>query len=116
MTFHSCTRILIVEDDAIIALMMESIVEDLGYQVVGPSTDFDTALHAAQSDDLDFALLDFNLGHGQNAGPIATILEGRGIPFAFTTGASPATIRQAFRQTPIISKPVVEEELFDLLP
>ncbi|MDB5623330.1 MAG: response regulator [Devosia sp.] len=116
MTFHSCTRILIVEDDAITASMMEAIIEDLGYQVVGPSTQFEAALAAARSDDLDFALLDFNLGHGQDVGPIAKILAGRGVPFAFTTGLPPAVIREAFEHTPIISKPVVEEELLDLLP
>ena len=116
MTFHSCTRILIVEDDAITASMMEAIVEDFGYQVVGPSTNFNAALDAAQTDEVDFAFLDFNLGEGQDVGPIANILTDRGIPFAFTTGAAPATIREAFGQTPIISKPVVEEELLDLLP
>ena len=116
MTFHSCTRVLIVEDDAITAAMMEAIVEDLGYEVVGPSSDFKAALDAARGDELDFALLDFNLGQGQDAGPIASILADRGIPFAFTTGAAPALIREAFDRTPIISKPVVEEELIDLLP
>jgi len=116
MSFHSCTRVLIVEDDVIIALMMVSIVEDLGYEVVGPSIDFNTALQIAKRDELDFALLDFNLGQGEDAGPIAGILADRGIPFAFTTGLSPASIRATYGEATIISKPVVEKELFDLLP
>lgn len=116
MAFNSCTRILIVEDDALIAMMLEGIVEDLGYEVVGPSTQFSTGLHAARFDDLDFALLDFNLENGQNAKPIADALAGRGIPFAFTTGDCPQTVRAVYEGAPIISKPVDEEELLDLLP
>ncbi len=116
MAFNSCTRVLIVEDDAIIAIMMESMVEDLGYRVVGPSTNFTTALQTAESAELDFALLDFALDDGRDAGEIAEVLTKRGIPFAFTTGAAPNEIRTVFKNTPIISKPVVEEELIDLLP
>jgi CheY-like chemotaxis protein len=116
MALNFCTSVLIVEDDAIVALMMEAIVEDLGYRVHGPSTDFDAALYAAQVADLDYALLDFYLADGQSAAPIADALEQRGIPFAFTTGGSPDRIRQAYKDAPIISKPVVEDELLDLLP
>ncbi len=116
MAFNSCTRVLIVEDDVIIASMMESIVEDFGYLVVGPASDFGAALNAAKLDDLDFALLDFNLGGGRNAAPIASALERRGIPFAFTTGDCPAVIRKFFADAPIISKPLNDEELIDLLP
>ena len=116
MAFNSCTRVLIVEDDAILASMMECVVEDFGYQIVGPAFDFHSALQSAHSDDVDFALLDFDLGSGRNAAPIARALAERGIPFAFTTGKAPAVVRKLFADAPIVSKPVDDDELLDVLP
>ena len=116
MAFNSCTRVLIVEDDAIVASMMEGIVEDFGYQIVGPASDFQSALRSANSDEVDFALLDFDLGGGRDPAPIASVLAERGIPFAFTTGGCPAIIRKLFADAPIVSKPIHDDELLDLLP
>jgi CheY-like chemotaxis protein len=108
--------VLIVEDDAIVASMMEGVVEDFGYQIVGPLLDFQSALRSADIDEVDFALLDFNLDNGKTAAPIAKALAERGIPFVFTTGECPAAIRKLFTDTPIIHKPVDDDELLDLLP
>ncbi len=116
VAFNSCTRVLIVEDDAIVASMMEGVVEDFGYQIVGPVFDFQSALQSADIDEVDFALLDFNLGNGETAAPIAKALAERGIPFVFTTGGCPAAIRKLFADTPIIHKPIDDGELLDLLP
>jgi CheY-like chemotaxis protein len=116
VAFNSCTRVLIVEDDAVVASMMEGIVEDIGHQIVGPAFDFKSALRLANIDEVDFALLDFDPGGGLNAAPIANTLAQRGIPFAFTTGRCSAIIRTLFADTPIVSKPVDDDELLDLLP
>ncbi len=116
MAFHSCTRVLIVEDDPIVASMMEVVVEDFGYQIVGPAFNFQSALRSAHTEEVDFALLDFDLGNGRDAAPIASVLAERGIPFAFTTGNCPAIIRKLFADAPVVSKPIDDDELLDLLP
>jgi DNA-binding response OmpR family regulator len=108
--------VLIVEDDAFVASMMEGVVEDFGYQVVGPMLDFQSALRSADVDEVDFALLDFNLGDGETAVPIAKALAERGIPFVFTTGGCSVAIHKIFADTPIMQKPVDDDELLDLLP
>ncbi len=116
VAFNSCTRVLIVEDDALVASMMEGVVEDFGYQIVGPALDFQSAPQSADKDEVDFALLDFKLGDGRNTAPVAEALARRGIPFVFTTGSRPAAIRELFADAPILSKPIDDDELFDLLP
>jgi CheY-like chemotaxis protein len=110
------TRILIVEDNQIIAAMMEAMVEDLGYWVVGPSRNLDDGLEHAKDDEVDFALLDYELGEGKTARPIVEVLRRREIPFAFTTGSDPREIRAAFGDVPVISKPVLDAELEAVLP
>lgn len=113
---HSLTRILIVEDNALLALEMEALVEDLGYWVIGPIQNLQDGLDHARADDFEFALLDFDLGHGTDATPIAEALSARGIPFAFTTGSDPGIIRKAFGVATIIAKPVSEGQLMAVLP
>lgn len=111
-----CTKVMIVEDDPLIALMMEQMVEDLGYWVVGPLHCLQDAIDHANDDDIDFALLDFNLGNGTDAIPVVEVLRSRGLPFVITTGTSPDLIRQQLPDCTIIGKPVVESELEHVLP
>ncbi len=115
MTANNAARVLIVEDDPIIALIMEEMVEDLGYLVVGPARTVEDGLALAGGDGLDFALLDFEIGDG-DASSIAQTCADRAIPFAFTTGNDPVALRQNFPEPPIISKPVLQAELLSVLP
>ena len=116
MTINSATNILIIEDNVLVGLMLQDIVEDLGYRVVGPYLNLHDGLDHASRDDLDFALLDFDLGDGTDAIPIAEALTRRGIPFAFTSGTSPRVIRDFLPGAMIIGKPVTETELLRILP
>lgn len=104
-------RILIVEDEGLILLTILDVVQDLGCEVAG------TAMRAAAAIDLigrtaiDAALLDVNLGHGESSGPVAAALAARGIPFAFVTGYAADGVPEAFRDRPVLSKPVDERLL-----
>jgi DNA-binding response OmpR family regulator len=78
-------RVLVVEDEMLIASWLEQILQRSGYDVVGPFGRLAAALEAAQSQSFDAALLDLNL-HGEMAFQVAYTLRSRGTPFAFVTG------------------------------
>lgn len=115
MALGNRAKILIVEDDAIIAAGMEAMVEELGYWVVGPYQNLQDAVDHANADDIDFGLLDFNLGNGTDALPVVEALEQRGVPFAITSGTDPRAVRLALPGCRILLKPVRESELARVL-
>jgi CheY-like chemotaxis protein len=79
-------RVIVVEDDSLICLLIEDMLSDLGCKVVGAAGDFKKAIELAQREEgIDVAILDVNLG-GQLVFPVADILSKRGIPFLFATG------------------------------
>jgi CheY-like chemotaxis protein len=79
-------RVLVVEDDSLICLLLEDMLSELGCKVVGTACNFQRAIELARRDDsIDLAILDVNLG-GQLVFPVADILSERGIPFVFATG------------------------------
>jgi len=79
-------RVIVVEDDSLICLLMEDMLSDLGCKVVGTAGDFKKATELARRDEgIDVAVLDVNLG-GQLVFPVDDILSRRGIPFLFATG------------------------------
>ena len=106
-------RILVVEDESMIWMLIEDGLSEEGCQVVGPAARLDDALHAAASETLDAALLDVNLG-GQPAYPVADILAKRGIPFAFLTGYGEAGLNEAYRHRPVLKKPFTLNKLVAL--
>ena len=113
---HALTRVLIVEDDPIIASMTAMMVEDLGYWVVGPLATLNEALEQVESTEVDFALLDYDLGQGTTAAPLCERLRARNIPFVMTSGTNPQLIREALGKVRVLGKPVVESELQEVLP
>jgi PAS domain S-box-containing protein len=106
---NAMKRVLIVEDDAIIGMMMREILSDHGLFVVGPCCSVAEAL-AAAGGELDCAILDLNLG-GEPVYPVATTLVARNIPFAFVTGYGRESIDTKFAQVPILQKPITREGL-----
>lgn len=106
-------RILVVEDESMIWMLIEDGLSEEGCQVVGPAARLDDALRAAASETLDAALLDVNLG-GQPAYPVADILAERGIPFAFLTGYGEAGLNEAYRHRPVLKKPFTLNKLVAL--
>lgn len=96
-------RILIVEDEAIVAMVMEEMIQDLGYEVVGPAGTVVAAEAAIAANAIDAALLDLHIG-GTSALPLARLLAARNVPFAFATGeSSPAAVE--FPHARILHKP-----------
>jgi len=83
-------RILVVEDTALVSMLIETMIEDMGWIVVGPATQLREAVEAAGSQALDAAVVDVNL-NGEASWEVAKILRDRGVPFVFTTGYSEQT-------------------------
>ncbi len=103
-------RILLVEDESLIALMMEEALRDLDLDVVGPFGTVEDALAAVDRERIDGGILDINLG-GEMAYPIARILQARHVPFVFMTGYAADTIGPPFPGVPIFQKPLGRESL-----
>jgi DNA-binding response OmpR family regulator len=103
-------RVLVVEDEAMIAMMLEDMLADLGHTVVAIAGRLDTALDIARETDADFAILDVNLS-GQSSFPVAQVLIERGLPFVFATGYGGLGVEAPFRNAPTLQKPF---ELRDL--
>jgi two-component sensor histidine kinase/DNA-binding response OmpR family regulator len=103
-------RVLLVEDEALVAMMIQECLGDFGYQVVGPIATASEAAVQAKDGSFEAAVLDINLGDGA-VYPIAEMLTARGIPFVFVTGYEADTIDARFRKTPILQKPIEREVL-----
>lgn len=103
-------RVLVVEDEMLVALNLEDLLVDLGAEVVGPAMRLETALDLARSERLDVAVLDINL-HGGRSYPVAEVLRDRGLPFIFATGYGHAEGSEAFAHVPTLTKPYRSGEL-----
>ncbi|MCJ8143775.1 response regulator [Ancylobacter sp. A5.8] len=105
-------RIFIVEDESLVALMIEAMVEELGGQVIGSARRIDEALDFVGSshEQIDIALLDINLG-GMHSYEIAQAVTGWGIPLVFSTGYNDGSIIEEWRSQPLLSKPFQLAEL-----
>jgi DNA-binding response OmpR family regulator len=82
---HRKPRVLIVEDETMVSMLIEDMTSDLGAEVVGPAAKFEQAMALALEADFDLAVLDVNLD-GLVVYPVADVLRDRGIPFIFLTG------------------------------
>jgi CheY-like chemotaxis protein len=80
-------RVLLVEDEIMVALLLEEMLADLGHEVVGPVARLDKAVAMARQEALDIAILDVNL-NGKEVFPVAAVLSARGIPFFFVTATA----------------------------
>ena len=103
-------RILVVEDEALIAAMVEDMLQDLGAVVVGPASTIEKGLALAGSEAIDAALLDVNV-RDQRIDPVADILTGRGIPMLFATGYGSGAFADASGVCAFIDKPYTQERL-----
>jgi DNA-binding response OmpR family regulator len=107
-------RILVVEDDFLVATLLAQILESVGWQVVGPVAHLATALDAAASGGFDAAVLDINLG-GQTVYPVAEVLDARRVPFVFVTAAGREALPPLFCGRPHLGKPFAPGELIGLV-
>ena len=107
-------RVLVVEDEAMIAMHVEDMVEEFGSEVVGPAARIEEALSHASGAELDAAILDINVG-GSVIYPVAHVLEERGIPIIFASGYGSKTLPARFKGRPVLSKPFSFEALTQAL-
>jgi CheY-like chemotaxis protein len=107
-------RVLVVEDEMMVSMLIEDMLTDLGCIVVGPASRLDEAIELAKVSEIDCAVLDVNLG-GQPIFPLADLLRERGRPFAFATGYGDAGVRDVDRGTPVLQKPFREGDLARVL-
>jgi CheY-like chemotaxis protein len=103
-------QVLIVEDEAMISMLLEDMLVDLGSEVVGPAAKLDHALTLALQADIDVGLLDINVS-GMVVFPVADVLRYRGIPFIFSTGYDAGALPERFRDSPTLLKPFSLEHL-----
>lgn len=103
-------RILVVEDEMLIGMLLEDMLSDMGYDVVAVVPRLKDALAAAERDNFDIAILDVHL-HGENAFPVAEALIGKNIPFVFATGYGERGLPESYRSRPVLQKPFAKDDL-----
>jgi PAS domain S-box-containing protein len=108
------SRIMLVEDEVIVGMMMRDFLDEIGCVVSGPLHSVSEALPVAERAELDFAILDVNLGR-ETVYPVAELLSARKIPFLFLTGYGPESIDRRFSGVRILQKPVDRETLRQLV-
>jgi CheY-like chemotaxis protein len=97
-------RILVVDDEPLIAMLVEDWLNELQCETVGPAGSAPEALALIDGVELDGAILDVSLG-GHNSFAVADALLDRGVPFAFATGRGVECIEQRFKDAPTLAKP-----------
>jgi CheY-like chemotaxis protein len=103
-------RVFVVEDEAMVSMMIEDTLADIGCLVAGTAARLDEAIENVASLDFDLAILDVNL-NGVRAYPLAEVLVNRGIPLLFVTGYGEAGVPDDFRYIPLLSKPFRQRDL-----
>ena len=107
-------RVLIVEDEALVTMLIEDALTDFGCEIVGLAAHLDEAMEKARSLRLDAAILDVNL-NGDLTYPVAQALYDRGIPFIFATGYGIAGRPENFGSAPVLTKPFQQGDLKEAL-
>jgi DNA-binding response OmpR family regulator len=102
-------EVLIVEDEALVAMLLEDWLSEFGFESRVCATVSD-AIAAATAEDFELAILDVNLG-GSFSYPIADALIAHGVPFAFATGYGQRGVKETYAAVPVISKPIERERL-----
>jgi CheY-like chemotaxis protein len=102
-------RILVVEDEAMISMLLEDMVLDCGGEIVGPAAKFDDALELAHQAQFGVAVLDLNL-NGTLSYPIAEVIRRRGIPVIFATGYGTDGLLDRFSDCPTLQKPFSQQD------
>ncbi|HEV7437291.1 MAG TPA: response regulator [Pseudorhizobium sp.] len=114
MSEFSGIKVLIVEDESLVALMIEDMLQDLGCDIIASVARLKEACSIAATAELDLAVLDINLGE-ERSFPVAHILQKRGVPFMFSTGYGTAGLSAELSDSPVLSKPFSAKELEEML-
>lgn len=103
-------RVLVIEDEMTVAMLLEDMLADLGCEIVGPAVRLDQALAMIDLEAIDAAVLDVNL-NGTKSYPIADALVARGVPFVFSTGYDKDTLINGYPSFRVLQKPFRQMEL-----
>lgn len=107
-------RVLVVEDEMLVALLVEDMLIDAGCIIIGPFARVSDALAATKAEAVDLALLDVNVA-GEKVFPVAKALEERGVPFLFVTGYGQEALPQDRPDWQAVAKPFLPEQLAEQL-
>lgn len=107
-------RVLVIEDEAMVAMLLEDMLAEIGCQIVGVAARYADAAEKARSLAFDVAILDLNL-NGRNTVSIADALAERGVPFVIATGYGAAGLPAALKRAPILQKPCRRQDLVTAL-
>ena len=107
-------RVLVVEDEMLVLIMIEDMLADLGCQSVTSAATVDKALALIDAQAFDVALLDMNL-NGNDSHAVAEVLSARGVPFVYSTGNTGQSVRDGYSDRPVLKKPFKYEELAAIL-
>lgn len=105
-------RILVVEDEILIAMSIEDALAEAGGEVVGPAASVERALECLQNERVDAVVLDMNL-NGTSARPIAEAASKKAIPFLVLSGYGAQAINEISENAPVLSKPFNPDELVE---
>ena len=111
---NSKRRILVVEDEMLIGMLLEDMLTDMGHEVAAIVPRLKDALAAVQRETFDLAVLDVHL-HGESAFPVADALIAKGVPFIFATGYGERGLPDSYRGRPVLQKPFARDDLDRLL-
>jgi len=103
-------KVLVVEDEMMIAMLIEDMLDELGCTLVGPATNVPRALDLIDKEQVEVAVLDLNLD-GQDTYAIADALQRKNLPFIFATGYGSAGLRKEYGNRPVLQKPFQISEL-----
>ena len=103
-------RILVVEDEMLIGMLLEDMLGDLGHEVAAIVPRLKEALAAVERESFDLAILDVHL-HGGSAFPVAEALIAKSVPFIFATGYGERGLPESYRGRPVLQKPFAKDDL-----
>lgn len=103
-------RVLVVEDEPLIGMLIEDVLDDLGWEMVGPVASVADALALARSERIDCAILDVNVRGGQTY-PVAELLLGRGVPLLVASGYGDWTLPEHLLSQNRLLKPYTSDQL-----
>ncbi len=107
-------RVLVIEDEMLILMMIEDMLADLGCKSVAVASKIRPAIDLIEGQDFDTAMVDMNL-NGEIVYPLAELLTAQKVPFIFVTGYAPRSVDARFTAIPILQKPVLQDELAAML-
>ena len=106
--------VFLVEDEAMIRMMVADMLEELGYHVVAETGEINEAIRLATTTDFDIAILDVNV-NGKVISPVAALIKARNRPFIFATGYGTLGVPEDYRDRPALQKPFQIETLAEVI-